>query len=99
MDRETQVQVFKALGDPTRLEVLRLLPDRPVCEEMYNVADLVKAVGGSQPNMSRHLHILKQAGLVKCRKKCCSVYYYRLPEAFQAVRGVLEELSPPAIET
>jgi ArsR family transcriptional regulator len=95
MDPEKQVQVFKALGDPTRLEVLRLLPDQPICEEMYNVADLVQAIGGSQPNMSRHLHILKQAGLVKCRKKCCSVYYYRLPEAFQALRGVLEELSPP----
>jgi DNA-binding transcriptional ArsR family regulator len=97
MDPERQVQIFKALGDRTRLEVLGLLPDRPVCDEMYNVADLVQVVGGSQPNMSRHLHILKQAGLVNCRKKCCSVYYYRLPESFEAIRRVLDDLSGPAL--
>ena len=89
MDIETQANLLKALGDPTRLRILQRLPGEPVCERMYNVGELVEAIGGSQPNMSRHLHVLKQAGLVKCRKACCSVYYYRVPERFERVRELL----------
>ena len=86
MDIETQAKMFKAIGDVTRIKILCLLPSQPRCEEMYNVGDLVKEIGGSQPNMSRHLHILKEAGLINCRKACCSVYYWRVPEAFAQVQ-------------
>ena len=95
MDVELQAKVFKAIGDVTRLRILQLLPSEPICEEMLNVSDLVEAIGGSQPNMSRHLQILKEAGLVKCRKACCSVYYWRLPDAFERVRGILDPLAGP----
>jgi len=89
MDQERQAQAFKALADPTRLRILQLLPAEPACESMYNVNELVEEIGGSQPNMSRHLQILKAAGLVQCRKVCCSVYYWRVSAAFEEVRGLL----------
>ena len=89
IDTENQCKVFRAIGDETRLKILDLLPAEPRCEDMYSVSELVEAIGGSQPNISRHLHILKEAGLVKCRKACSSVYYWRVPEAFGQVREAL----------
>ncbi|HOF17610.1 MAG TPA: metalloregulator ArsR/SmtB family transcription factor [Phycisphaerae bacterium] len=93
MNEEQESAVFKALGDATRLRILELLPAEPICKAMYNVGELVEEIGGSQPNLSRHLRILKQAGLVQCRKQCNSVYYWRLPGAFEKARGVLGKFS------
>ncbi len=93
MDAQQQAKVFKALGDVTRLRILELLPSAPTCAQMYNVCEMVEELGGSQPNMSRHLHILKEAGLVKCRKTCASVYYWRIPEAFNLVNKVINHFS------
>ena len=85
MDIQQQAKTFKAVADGTRLRILRLLPAEPICKEMYNVGELVEAIGGSQPNMSRHLQVLKEAGLVQCRKACSSVYYWRVAEAFERI--------------
>ncbi len=90
MDVEEEARIFKALGAPTRLRILRLLPSEPVCADVYNVNELVQEIGGSQPNMSRHLKVLKEAGLVKCRKMCSSVYYWRVQEAFEQTRKLIE---------
>ncbi len=91
MGIERQAKIFKAIGDVTRIKILRLLPSQPRCDEMYNVGELVKEIGRSQPNMSRHLHILKEAGLVNCRKTCCSVYYWRVPGAFKRIQECLAQ--------
>ncbi len=77
MTSKDQAKVLKALADVTRLKILSLLPAKPICNDMYNVNELVDEIGGSQPNISRHLRILKEAGLVDCRKACSSVYYWR----------------------
>ncbi len=97
-DPAKRAAVFRALGDPTRLRILQLLPAAPICKDMYNVNELVEEIGGSQPNMSRHLHILKDVGLVECRKKCCNVYYWRVPEGFERIRQALAALAEPADE-
>jgi len=93
MDIEQQAAVFKALADPTRLRIMQLLPAEARCGQMYSVGELVEAVGGSQPNMSRHLHVLKAAGLIKCRKACSSVYYWKVPETFEQVQRLLGQIS------
>lgn len=93
MDTDQQAKQFKAISDVTRLRVLELLPAAPACEAMYNVCELVEELGGSQPNMSRHLQILKEAGLVRCRKACSSVYYWRVPDAFEQIREVLKRFA------
>ncbi len=96
MDLDQQAKIFKAIGDTTRLRILERLPAEPICEQMYNVSELVAEIGGSQPNMSRHLHILKEAGLVRCRKACSSVYYWRVPEVFDQVRHLLDAFAAAA---
>jgi len=53
------VRIFKALSDATRVEILRLLGEAP-----RNVTELTSLVGVSQPKVSRHLKILRDAGIL-----------------------------------
>ena len=63
-------QRLKALADPTRLQILHLLGAGEVC-----VGDLVARVGGTQANVSKHLAVLRAAGLVRPRREGMNVYY------------------------
>lgn len=56
--------IFKALGEPTRLKIVKLLADRELC-----VCDLEEVMQISQPRISQHLKTLKHAGLVNERKE------------------------------
>jgi len=67
---ERQVKVFKALGDPTRLKIIKMLAH---CEKC--VCEIIPATGKSQPTTSAHLKILHEAGILKSRKEGLSVYY------------------------
>lgn len=55
---------FKALGEPTRLKIVRLLATKELC-----VCELEEIMQISQPRISQHLKILKQAGLVTERRE------------------------------
>jgi ArsR family transcriptional regulator len=55
--------VFKALGEPTRLKIIKLLSVHDLC-----VCDLEEIMEISQPRISQHLKVLKHAGLVNERK-------------------------------
>jgi ArsR family transcriptional regulator len=70
MDEKTFSRYFKAFGDPTRLRILRLL----AVKEM-TVNDIVTAVGLSQSTVSRHLAILREAGIAVDRREGQKVYY------------------------
>ncbi len=56
--------MFKALGEPTRLKILKLLAVREFC-----VCDLEEIMQVSQPRISQHLKVLKHARLVNERKE------------------------------
>jgi len=62
---------FRVLGDPIRI---RLLQELEPGEK--NVSSLVTAVGSTQPNVSRHLRILQEAGIVGRRHEGNNVYYF-----------------------
>lgn len=62
--------VFKALGHPLRLAIMDELNKSECC-----VQDLETALGAEQSNISRHLALLKQAGIIDCRKEGLFVYY------------------------
>ena len=65
MDRETAEQLarlLKAVADPARLQLLALLKSSP--EGSACVCDLTGPLGLSQPTVSHHLRVLKEAGLV-----------------------------------
>jgi DNA-binding transcriptional ArsR family regulator len=61
---------FRTLGEPIRIQLLQALQ-----RGERNVSDLVEAVGSTQPNVSKHLRILQDAGLVGRRQDGNSVYY------------------------
>lgn len=71
-DYKTLVGVFKALSDESRQKILLLLEDNG---EM-RVGELVDRLDISQPTMSHHLGVLKNAGLVEDRRDGQSIYYH-----------------------
>ncbi|MHB8158544.1 MAG: ArsR/SmtB family transcription factor [Desulfocucumaceae bacterium] len=67
---EQFVKIFKALGEPTRIKLLRLLSVRP----MY-VCELESVMGISQPRISQHLKVLKEANILKEAKEAQKTFY------------------------
>ena len=59
-----EVDVFKALADPTRLKILECVKNGEKC-----ICEVIPYTGKSQPNVSQHLKVLKIAGLVDERKE------------------------------
>ncbi|MFF5358423.1 ArsR/SmtB family transcription factor [Streptomyces scabiei] len=77
-------KIFKALGDPVRLRLLSMIASRPDGEVC--VCELTPAFDLSQPTISHHLKLLRQAGLIDCERRGTWVYYWLLP-------GTLDRLS------
>jgi ArsR family transcriptional regulator len=84
MDIKATAALFKALGDPTRVRIVRLLAARRV--EICN-CELVDALLEPQPNVSRHLGVLVQAGLVTERRDGRWIYYGLAPMAPASALG------------
>jgi len=64
-----EVNVFKALGDPTRLKILNCIQSGGKC-----ICDITPATRKSQPNVSLHLKILKDAGLINKNKQGTNIF-------------------------
>lgn len=67
---EARAKIAKAMAHPSRLLILDLLQAREMC-----VGDLATEVEADQSTVSKHLSILKNAGLVAARKEGSSHYY------------------------
>ena len=67
---ETAARALKAISHPLRLKILCVVGDQEVC-----VQDIVDAVGTSQSNISQHLGILRDKGVLQTRKDANRVYY------------------------
>ena len=81
-------EVLKAMADPTRLKILHSLHNGERC-----VSDILEVVGGSQANVSKHLSVLKRAGLVDCRRSGLNVYYRIIDDGvFTICRNVCDSL-------
>jgi ArsR family transcriptional regulator len=75
---------FKALADPTRVGIInRLAMADSIC-----VCDLTAAFELSQPAISHHLRILREAGLVEAERRGNWAYYRLVPEAIEALQMV-----------
>src|ERR671926_1930241 len=71
---------FKALADPTRVAIVNRLAAAPeVC-----VCDLTASFDLSQPTISHHLKILREAGLVEASRRGTRAYYRLVPGAGRA---------------
>ncbi|MFB7755990.1 ArsR/SmtB family transcription factor [Streptomyces sp. NPDC056121] len=80
-------KVFKALGDPVRLRLLSMIASQAGGEVC--VCDLTPAFDLSQPTISHHLKLLRQAGLIDCERRGTWVYYWLLPETTDRLAGIL----------
>lgn len=88
MDSINSVTRFlKAIADPTRLKLLKLLQSRPMC-----VCELTDALAVAQPTVSQHLRRLKAIGLVAERRDGQLVCYSLNGEAFAHQREALDSL-------
>ncbi len=78
--------LMAALSDPTRLAALRLLWDG----EEHCVCELMHKLGASQSRMSRHMSVLKTAGLVTDRRDAQWVRYRRRPRLAAGIVAVVD---------
>lgn len=67
-------QVSKALADPTRLRVVDAL--RKAAPEAICQCELVPLFSMSQPALSKHLRVLRDAGVIDCERRGTWVYYF-----------------------
>ncbi|WP_374111293.1 ArsR/SmtB family transcription factor [Nocardia sp. JCM 34519.1] len=84
---------FKALGDPVRLRLLSLIAaagGEEVC-----VCELTPAFDLSQPTISHHLKVLREAGLLTSERRGTWVYYRVVPAALQRLSDILAPIAAP----
>jgi ArsR family transcriptional regulator, arsenate/arsenite/antimonite-responsive transcriptional repressor len=89
------VPVLKALADPHRLRMLSLIAAQPAGEPLC-VCEIEGEFGLSQPTISHHLKVLREAGLVTVTKRGLWHHYAPRPEGLSALRQVLDALAAPA---
>jgi ArsR family transcriptional regulator, arsenate/arsenite/antimonite-responsive transcriptional repressor len=78
---------LKAVADPARLRILSLLQSQPDGEAC--VCHLTGPLGLSQPTVSHHLRVLREAGLVRCERRGSWVHYRAETEALEALSRLL----------
>jgi ArsR family transcriptional regulator len=90
-DYTRAAQLFHALSDEIRLEVIDLLRDGERC-----VCELTEALDIAQPRLSWHLRTLKDAGILTDRREGRWVYYALARDTFEEAESVLGVLKPSA---
>ncbi len=94
---ELEAKLFRGLGDPSRLSILRTLE-----EGERSVSAIVEETGLSQPNVSAHLACLRECGLVSFRQEGRSVFYSladkRLHDIFRVAEGILARVAERVYE-
>lgn len=73
--------IFKALSHPTRLQIIMLLKEKPLC-----VCEILPQLESEQSNTSQHLSVLKNQGIVDSKKDGLMVIYrIKSPEVYQII--------------
>lgn len=102
-DQDRLVAAFKALADPTRLEIVRLVAAQtgPVC-----VCDIVDRFDLSQPTISHHLKVLRDGGILRSSKLGIWAFYEIEPdaeallaEAVGSLLGAAGDVAPVALRS
>jgi ArsR family transcriptional regulator len=86
---ERASELFHALSDETRLEIIELLRKGERC-----VCELTDTLDAAQSRLSFHLRVLKDAGIVRDRKDGRWVHYELDPEAFDEAESLVSAMKP-----
>jgi ArsR family transcriptional regulator, arsenate/arsenite/antimonite-responsive transcriptional repressor len=89
---ERAIELFHALSDETRLEIIELLRrgERCVCE-------LTDSLDAAQSRLSFHLRVLKDAGIVRDRKNGRWVHYELDADVFEEMEALIAGMKPRAV--
>lgn len=91
IDKQEQIdqaaRAVKSIAHPLRLKILCVLG-----EDEISVQDIVEAVGTTQSNISQHLAILREKGVLKTRKEANRVYYRVSDARTLALIGMMREV-------
>lgn len=87
---QKRVAVLKALAHPTRLLLTERLMQGELC-----VGELRDLVGDDVSTVSKHLLILRHAGVVACQKRGLNVYYRLACECFSDFLQCVDQVCPP----
>ena len=90
-EAEQLASTMKALADPARLRLLSIVAASDGAEAC--VCDLIEPVGLSQPTVSHHLRILRDAGLVDSERHGTYAYYRLRPSAIEKLHAVFQPVS------
>ncbi|MFD0925941.1 ArsR/SmtB family transcription factor [Williamsia deligens] len=93
-DADGLARMFKALGDPVRLRMLSLVASHATGEAC--VCDITDSFELSQPTISHHLKVLREAGLLECERRGTWVYHRIVPAALEQLSTVLGAVDPAA---
>ncbi|MGR4881451.1 ArsR/SmtB family transcription factor [Streptomyces sp. LARHCF249] len=94
MMTSVDTDLLRVLADPLRLQIVTLLAKETLC-----TSHLVEETGARQTNLSNHLKVLREAGVVES-EPCGRFTYYRLrPEVIEAIAGQFADLARSARET
>jgi ArsR family transcriptional regulator len=86
------IELFHALSDETRLEIIELLRKGERC-----VCELTDTLDAAQSRLSFHLRVLKDAGIVRDRKDGRWVHYELVPDAFEEIETLVTEMKPRVV--
>ncbi|MFD0367757.1 MULTISPECIES: ArsR/SmtB family transcription factor [unclassified Streptomyces] len=91
MMTSVDTDLIRVLGDPLRLQIVTMLARETLC-----TTHLVEETGARQTNVSNHLKVLREAGVVET-EPCGRFTYYRLrPEVIEALAGQFADLAATA---
>jgi ArsR family transcriptional regulator, arsenate/arsenite/antimonite-responsive transcriptional repressor len=91
MMTSVDTELIRVLGDPLRLQIVNLLARETLC-----TTHLVEETGAKQTNLSNHLRVLREAGVVET-EPCGRFTYYKLrPEVIAQLAGQFTELAASA---
>ncbi|MGP3638323.1 ArsR/SmtB family transcription factor [Streptomyces sp. 24-1644] len=91
MMTSVDTELIRVLADPLRLKIVNLLARETLC-----TTHLVEETGAKQTNLSNHLRVLREAGVVET-EPCGRFTYYRLrPDVIAQLAGEFADLADPA---
>ena len=87
---EYQAKLLQTLGQPVRLKIINLLKEGPEC-----VTGIAEKIGEKQPTVSRHLMVLRSAGILSRHREGAEVHYAitspKIVEVCDMMRAILTE--------
>lgn len=82
-------EICKALGDPTRLKIIKLCSSK---RKLLCVGAIAHELGITQPAVSQHLKVLRNAGIMEGHRVGLHVHYYVNPDSLRAYKKEFEDL-------